>query len=55
MNQEVISREHMPVNSSLVVRPPLDDYRVDKTGASVTTETSINLINRYCGKLPGDK
>jgi hypothetical protein len=55
MNKEVISRENMPVNSSVVVRPLPDSYRVESTGASVTTETSVNLILRFCGKLPGDK
>ncbi|KAG0553607.1 hypothetical protein KC19_12G024900 [Ceratodon purpureus] len=55
MNKEVISRENMPVNCNLSVRPPPDSYRVEKTGASVTTETSVKLIIRFCQKLPGDK
>uniref|UniRef100_A0A2N9FHP3 Uncharacterized protein n=1 Tax=Fagus sylvatica TaxID=28930 RepID=A0A2N9FHP3_FAGSY len=30
-------------------------YHVDKTGASVTADSSVSLIHRYCEKLPGDK
>lgn len=32
-----------------------DAYFVDLTGASVTTDSSVSLIHRYCEKLPGDK
>lgn len=32
-----------------------DTYYVEATGASVTADSSVNLIYRYCGKLPGDK
>lgn len=55
MKGEVISRENMPVNSTLVVGVPPQNYRVPNTGASVTTDTSVNLILRFCTKLPGDK
>lgn len=30
-------------------------YRVESTGAIVTTEYSVPLLNRYCSKLPGDQ
>ncbi|PSS19311.1 Endoribonuclease Dicer 3a like [Actinidia chinensis var. chinensis] len=30
-------------------------YYVDATGASVTADSSVNLIHRYCEKLPRDK
>lgn len=30
-------------------------YTVDSTGAIVTVESSVNLIDRYCYKLPKDK
>lgn len=30
-------------------------YYVDATGASVTADSSVSLIHRYCEKLPGDK
>ncbi|XP_057957753.1 endoribonuclease Dicer homolog 3a [Malania oleifera] len=32
-----------------------DAYIVDATGASVTSDSSVNLIHQYCAKLPGDK
>ncbi|KAG6677776.1 endoribonuclease Dicer homolog 3a isoform X1 [Carya illinoinensis] len=32
-----------------------DAYYVDATGASVTADSSVSLIHRYCEKLPGDK
>lgn len=33
----------------------MDSYFVDSTGASVTADSSVSLIHRYCEKLPGDK
>lgn len=30
-------------------------YYVNVTGASVTADSSVSLIHRYCEKLPGDK
>uniref|UniRef100_A0A5B7CE62 Uncharacterized protein n=1 Tax=Davidia involucrata TaxID=16924 RepID=A0A5B7CE62_DAVIN len=32
-----------------------DAYYVGVTGASVTADSSVSLIHRYCEKLPGDK
>ncbi|XP_047170030.1 endoribonuclease Dicer homolog 3a isoform X2 [Vigna umbellata] len=32
-----------------------DTYYVDSTGASVTLDSSVNLIHRYCGTLPRDQ
>lgn len=32
-----------------------DTYHVEATGASITADSSVNVIHRYCGKLPGDK
>lgn len=32
-----------------------DTYVVPATGASVTADSSVSLIYRYCEKLPGDK
>lgn len=55
MREEVISREHMPANSSLVVHASPETYRVPSTGALVTPDSSVNLILRFCGKLPSDK
>ena len=33
----------------------MDAYCVGSTGASVTADSSVCLIHRYCEKLPGDK
>ncbi|CAL5419477.1 unnamed protein product [Camellia sinensis] len=33
----------------------IDAYYVDATGASVTVDSSVNLIHRYCEKLPRDE
>ncbi|KAF5743147.1 Ribonuclease III putative isoform 1 [Tripterygium wilfordii] len=33
----------------------MDIYVVDKTGASVTADSSVSLLQKYCEKLPGDK
>jgi endoribonuclease Dicer len=33
----------------------INTYYVDGTGASVTADSSVNLVHRYCAKLPGDK
>lgn len=30
-------------------------YYVNATRASVTADSSVSLIHRYCEKLPGDK
>lgn len=33
----------------------INAYRVESTGATVTADSSINLIYKYCEKLPGDR
>lgn len=33
----------------------MNAYVVDITGASVTADSSVSLIHRYCEKLPSDK
>ncbi|CAI0401304.1 unnamed protein product [Linum tenue] len=33
----------------------LEIYIVDRTGASVTADSSISLLYKYCEKLPGDR
>ena len=32
-----------------------DVYRVPSTGATITLDTCVGLVNKYCSKLPGDK
>lgn len=59
VRDEAISRVHIHAssahNSCLPICEPLKTYRVDCTGASVNTETSIELVNRFCSKLPRDE
>lgn len=42
-----------------VVKPCLVNetkaYYVEATGASVTADSSVSLLTKYCEKLPGDK
>ncbi|KAL4571164.1 hypothetical protein LXL04_017915 [Taraxacum kok-saghyz] len=65
---DIIRSEHTILESSqkrdpdtCVVKPceikdkEKEIYCVESTGASVTTDSSVNLIHRYCSKLPGDK
>ncbi|KAK8962374.1 hypothetical protein KSP40_PGU009157 [Platanthera guangdongensis] len=51
MNNEIICR------SSDATFENLDEaiYKVDHTGASISTACSISLLHRYCSKLPQDK
>lgn len=45
--------------NSCVVKPAKikepETYRVESTGASVTHDSSVSLIHRYCSKLPAEK
>lgn len=50
MNKEVISR----TSSDTFVNLEETVYKVDSTGASISTGCSISLLYRYCAKLPRD-
>ncbi|XVF48783.1 hypothetical protein PTKIN_Ptkin03bG0216400 [Pterospermum kingtungense] len=63
---DIIISEHSVTNTAMNRDPdlcPLKDcifeetnvYIVKATGASVTTDSAVSLIHRYCEKLPGDK
>ncbi|URE47590.1 Ribonuclease III domain [Musa troglodytarum] len=63
---DIIKSKHSTVDialnrdqDSLVSRVSIDEdlgaYYVDSTGASVTAESSVSLINTYCQNLPRDK
>ncbi|XP_020599927.1 endoribonuclease Dicer homolog 4 isoform X2 [Phalaenopsis equestris] len=51
MNKEIVCR------SSDAVFDNLDEaiYKVDLTGASISTACSVSLLHHYCAKLPRDK
>ncbi|KAK9099556.1 hypothetical protein Syun_026601 [Stephania yunnanensis] len=66
MMHEIIKSENFMIDAALNRDPDasivtsccMEDsysYRVDSTGASVTADCSINLIHKYCDKLPGDR
>ncbi|KAK9101564.1 hypothetical protein Scep_024994 [Stephania cephalantha] len=66
MMHEIIKSENFMIDATLNRDPDasivtsccMEDsysYRVDSTGASVTADCSINLIHKYCDKLPGDR
>ncbi|CAJ1973600.1 unnamed protein product [Sphenostylis stenocarpa] len=54
MTDASINKDH---ESSLRVftMGKIDAYYVESTGASVTLDSSVNLIHRYCGTLPRDQ
>lgn len=49
-----IRREQEP-SVPIVQNKEVYAYYVDSTGASVTADSSVNLINLYCQSLPRDK
>jgi len=53
--EQAVSRKDMQSTATLPQFAQLETYRVYLTGSSVNTETSMSLIARFCGKLPGDK
>uniref|UniRef100_A0A0D9V9B3 Uncharacterized protein n=1 Tax=Leersia perrieri TaxID=77586 RepID=A0A0D9V9B3_9ORYZ len=49
------SREPQNLLSGFVPNEEINEYRVGRTGAKVTTGSSISIVHRYCEKLPKDK
>jgi endoribonuclease Dicer len=33
----------------------INEYHISSTGAKITTDSSISVLNQYCDKLPKDK
>lgn len=54
MTDAAINKDHESKLRVFTVRKA-DAYYVDSTGASVTLDSSVILIKRYCEKLPRDK
>ncbi|KAK8291997.1 hypothetical protein V6Z11_D06G092800 [Gossypium hirsutum] len=65
---DIIRSEYSMTNSAIKRDPDSDPcllkdhtfeetnvFIVDATGASVTADSAVSLIHKYCGKLPGDK
>ncbi|XP_030538472.1 endoribonuclease Dicer homolog 3-like isoform X2 [Rhodamnia argentea] len=55
MIDTAINRDPFECNLNACTLEETGAYFVDITGASVTAESSISLISRYCEKLPHDK
>ncbi|RDX82989.1 Endoribonuclease Dicer-like 3a, partial [Mucuna pruriens] len=54
MTDAAISKDHVSSLRAFTVGKT-NAYCVESTGASVTLDSSVGLINRYCEKLPRDK
>lgn len=50
-----LNRDADAWNSQVTFNETKESYHVESTGATLTADSSISLIYRYCGKLPRDK
>lgn len=57
MSGEHVMNEEIVFRSSDATFENLNEaiYKVDCTGASISTACSVSLLHRYCAKLPQDK
>ncbi|KAH9301174.1 hypothetical protein KI387_012757, partial [Taxus chinensis] len=57
MRDTSLNRNHIPYNpkSGIDDEEKMITYNVLSTGATVNCDSSIDLIYKYCAKLPGDK
>ncbi|KAJ4951413.1 hypothetical protein NE237_028245 [Protea cynaroides] len=55
MTDTTLNRDPNACISRVCCMDETNAYVVESTGASVTADSSIGLIHRYCEKLPGDK
>ncbi|WCJ29281.1 dicer-like 3 [Euphorbia peplus] len=55
MTNTAINRDPDVWSPKVCASEEIKAYVVDVTGASVTTESSVNLVHRYCAKLPADR
>ncbi|KAG9456245.1 hypothetical protein H6P81_000753 [Aristolochia fimbriata] len=51
MNKEIASRTSAETFGGLVERR----YKVDKTGANISTGSSVSILHHFCSKLPHDE
>lgn len=50
-----LNRDKDSCLSKVSIEEELDVYYVDSTGARVTADSSVNLLNTYCQTLPDSK
>ncbi|XP_019435974.1 PREDICTED: endoribonuclease Dicer homolog 3b-like [Lupinus angustifolius] len=55
MTNAATNKDHNASNLRVFTVGKTNAYHVNSTGASVTLDSSVGLINRYCEKLPHDK
>lgn len=55
MTDAAINKDHNGSSLRAFTEGKTNAYYVNSTGASVTLDSSVSLINRYCEKLPCDK
>ncbi|KAJ7535983.1 hypothetical protein O6H91_12G052400 [Diphasiastrum complanatum] len=55
MKQQSCSRSDMSLEEKQTKLSFVEIFKVESTGALFSVDTSVNLIYRYCSKLPGDK
>lgn len=51
MNNEITTRTSTLVNVDFEEKT----YKVDSTGAIISSVSSVSLLHRYCSKLPHDE
>ena len=50
-----LNRDPDAWNSKVTFNEKIESYHVESTGATLTADSSISLIYKYCGKLPRDE
>lgn len=55
MTQTAMNRDTDDCLVNICITNEKLEYVVESTGASVTADSSVSHIQRYCEKLPGDK
>ncbi|PKA63342.1 Endoribonuclease Dicer like 3a [Apostasia shenzhenica] len=55
MMDAAVSRDPDALIPKLVYHEDIKSYRIESTGATLTTDASVGLIHKYCEKLPKDK
>ncbi|CAO2167444.1 unnamed protein product [Urochloa humidicola] len=55
MTEIASNREPEDPQTSFVPTEEINEYHIRTTGAKITTDSSISVLNQYCDKLPKDK
>ncbi|KAI5069811.1 hypothetical protein GOP47_0016112 [Adiantum capillus-veneris] len=55
MKDQALNRTHFSVFSGKIQTEDMEVFQVETTGATVSIDSSISLISRFCANLPGDR